>query len=128
MQVAVGRHTAARLDDAALLGGDLRDGVSQNLGVLQRDGADNGQHRRIDDVGAVQQAADAHLDHGRIHPGLGKDHKRQGGEGLKLGAFLIQRLHFVKDGEHALQRVGHQLFVHQLAAELDALAEIKDEG
>ena len=96
--------------------------------MLQRDGGEDGAGRRRDHIGAVQQTADAHLEHHEVHPAPGVYHKRQGGDGLELGALLAFGLHFVQDRNELFQHGAHQLPVHQRSVDLDALPEIKDIG
>ena len=52
---------------------------------------DDGQHR-VNDVGAVQPAAQAHFNHGKVY-GFGlKMHKGRGGDGFKEGGFKVDAL------------------------------------
>ena len=78
-------HGAAGLDDARLFGGDGLHSVAQDLGVIQTDAGDDRRLRRVDDVGGVQAAAKAHLQHHDVALCLLKEAEGDGRYQLKLG-------------------------------------------
>ena len=127
-QITIAGAPAARFDNAALLGGNLGDRGAQHIGMLQRNGSNGSAGGRRDDVGAVQQTANAHLKHHELHAATFKEHERQGSDRFKLGALLVLGLHLFQRGQHTFQHVGHQLFVHQLTVYLHPLPEVKDKG
>ena len=127
-QITVSGAPTARLDDAAFLGSDLRDRGAQHIGMLQRNSRNGSTGGRRDDVGAVQQTADAHLKHHELHAAAFKEHERQSSDRFKLGALLILGLHLFQSGQHTFQHIGHQLLVHQLTVYLHPLPEVKDKG
>ena len=80
----VDHHVAVGLDDAGLGRGDLRHGAAQELGVVKTHGGDDGHLRRVDDVGGVQGAPHAHLQHHDVAPVALEVLHGDGGDELKL--------------------------------------------
>ena len=81
----VDRHhiTARGGDDAGFLGGDLRQGVAQVLGVVDTDGGDH-RDRGVDDVGGVPPPAHAALDDRDVDGRIGECGECHRGENLEL--------------------------------------------
>lgn len=54
-------HRNTRFDDAGLLSGDIAQGRSENLGVIEADISDNRNHR-LQDIGGVETSAQSYFD------------------------------------------------------------------
>ncbi len=61
--LGIEHNSAALFDDAALLPGDLFEGVSQDLRVLKTDAHNQRAVRHGNGIGGVQTAAETHLQH-----------------------------------------------------------------
>ena len=112
----------ALFGDARFLGGDLGDGVPQQVGVLQSDVGDHA-HERQQDVGGVEPPAQPRLDHGDLHVALREVVEGQRGGHLEEREF--QLLHAVAVLVH---EIDHFLFGNHLPVDADALAEVVQVG
>ena len=102
LPLLIGHRLAAGLEDPGLLGGDLLQGVPQHGGVIQADVHEHGSLGGSDDVGGVQPAAQAHLQHHDVTAPVGKPAQGRGGDELKLRGVVCHGL-----GQGA--EPGHQL-------------------
>jgi hypothetical protein len=75
-------HRHPGLDDAGLLEGDLFEGVAEVLLMVVSDRGD-GTHRRSNDVGRVESAAEADLDDRDLDAARPEQLERGGGRGLE---------------------------------------------
>ena len=116
---------AAVLDDAGLGLGDFLDGIAQHLHVIQADVHDHRGLRRVDDVGGVQLAAQAHLQHYDLAGVAGEVLHCDAGDQLKLGGVL---LHGFRQRLNVLGDCGELLVGDLLTAHLHALVEAQDVG
>ncbi len=106
-----GHHGGGGLDDAGLLVGDGGHRVAQVAFVLQRDIGDDA-HLGGQQVGGVQAAAHAGLDHGPVHAVLFEQMERHGGGELEEGRLAVGFLNLA-DGPVGVDdfRVGHRASV-----------------
>ena len=72
-------HRHAALDDGGLLAGDGGQRVAEEFHVIHADRRDHGRHRRIDDVGGVEPAAEADFQQHHIGRVLREQTKRRRG-------------------------------------------------
>ena len=81
-------HRAAALHDAGLFGGDQFDAVAEIGLMVERDRHDDGDGRRLDDIGRIEAAAEADLDDGDIGRMFGKEQEGDGRQDLENGDLL----------------------------------------
>ena len=117
---AVADHVAAGLDDAGLGGGDVRQRGAQKGGVVHAHGGEDGNLRHVDDVGGVQRAAQAHLQHHDVAGLLPEIQQGDGGDKLKFGGVLR---HGLRRGADPLRQGGQGLVGDHLSVHLDALVK-----
>ena len=122
---AVAHRRAAGLEDARLGGGNVGDGGAQLFHMVHPQRRDDRALRRVDDVGGVQRAAQAHLQHHDVAFLFGKPEHPQRRDDLKLGGDIR---HGVGGGAHPLHQLHQSLVGDLLAVDLDALIEAIDEG
>ena len=121
---AVAHHRTAGLDDARLGRGDVGDGGAQLLDMIHSQRRDDRTLRRVDDIGGVQRAAEAHFQHHDVALLFGKVEHSQRCDDLKLSGDVRHRV----GGGPDLLHQPHQFFVADLfAVHLDALVEPVDE-
>ena len=120
---AVQDHAAAGLDDARLGPGDIGHGGPQLRHVVQTHGRDDGDLRHVDDIGGVQLAAHAHLQHHDFAPAPGEPDHGQGGHQLKLRGGV---LHGPGVGEDILRQLRQLLVGNLLPVDLHPLVEAVD--
>ena len=122
---AVAHHRALFLDDPRLGGGNVRKSGAKLLHMIHTQCRDDCALRGINDVGGIQRAAKAHLQHHDLTFLLGKIEHPKRRDDLKLGGHIF---HGIGGGLYLLHQF-HQLFVRDLhAVDLDALVEAVDEG
>jgi hypothetical protein len=112
-----------RLGDAGLFTGDLGQGGAEPLLVVEAKRGDAGYRRVSDDVGGVEPAAHADLQHKRVggHPGEGK--KGGGGGRLeKAGSDAGQGV------EHLFEEASEVVVGDQPSGQADALVKADQMG
>ena len=77
-------HRDTGLRDARLFGGDLADGVAEELAVVEAQAGDAADKRSLNDVGRVENATQPDLDDGQV--GRGLRHGDWHGQGHGSGA------------------------------------------
>ena len=122
---AVAHHRAALFDDARLRGGNVRDGGAQLLHMVHAQRRDDRARRRVNDIGGVQRAAEAHFQHHDIALLLGKIEHAQRRDDLELGGHI---LHGVGGRLHLLHQPHQRVIRNLLSVHLNALVEAVDEG
>ena len=124
-RTAVAHHRTAFLDDPRLGGSDVPKGGAKLLHMIHAQCRDDCAFRGINDVGGIQRAAKAHLQHHDLTFLLGKIEHPQRRDDLKLGGHI---LHGISGGLYLLHQ-SHQFFIRDLhPVDLDALVEAVDEG
>ena len=113
------------LDDPRLLGGDVDDVVAEEVLVVERDRGDHG-NRAVRDVRRVPAPAEAHLDDGDVHGGVGERGIRDRHEHLEVGhprPVLGDRLRIdhLDEGDHVVIGVEELLAADRLAGQRDPL-------
>ena len=126
--VGVEHQPAPRLDDAGLLKGNLLQGAAQNGGVVQRDGHDGRHLWHVDDVGGVEPAAHAHLQHHDVALPPGKPVEGQGSDVLKLCHLVAAFLELVGDGGQGFHLLHQLLLGNHLPVDLEPLPELQHIG
>ena len=108
----------SRPDDPGLLPGDLGELRTQELQVVVVDGGDHRHRRRLEDVGGVEPAAQAHLDDAQVGRRAREGGQRQDGGDLEEADRLacVGRLQLVGHG-------GQGLVADQVAGQADAFGE-----
>ncbi len=94
--IGVADNGTARLDDAAFFGGNGGVGLPQQAGMVEVDMGQNRADGRLDDVGGVETAAQADLQHDIVAPLLPEPEKGDRRHQFKLGhdgALPVQPLH-----------------------------------
>jgi hypothetical protein len=107
-----------------LLGRDLGKRVAEPLGVVEPDGRQD-RRSRGNDVGGVEPAAEARLDHPDLHPGRRECVERGGGEQLELRHGPLLPRAAIGDLRRllgALERLVERLFGDSLPPDHDALS------
>ena len=66
LRQTVVEHAVAALQDPGLRPGDLRKRAAEDRGVIVAQVADHGKLRAVDDVGGIQRAAEADLEHNDV--------------------------------------------------------------
>ena len=122
---AVAHHRAARLDDARLGCGDIRQRGTKLLDVVHAQCRDHRAGRLFDDIGGIQRAAKPHLQHHDIALLLRKIEHSQCSDDLELGGHV---LHGIGGGFYLLYQFHQRLVRDLLPVDLDALVEPVDEG
>ena len=119
---------ASRLDDASLLSSDLADGVAEQIGMVEADARDDGNVGCRNDVGGVQAAAKADLQHRNLASHLGEMQERHRRHKLELRwvvtGFHRHLLGMLPHLQRDARKVGH---ADVLAVHADALFEALDE-
>src|SRR5262249_13055588 len=106
------------LDDPRLLPRDLLDRVAEDLGVIQADRGDD-RHQRREDVGAIEPAAEADLDHGDVDLAFGEVEESERRRHLEEGAVAAFGESF-----DPVERLLEPALVGPLADDADALTEV----
>ena len=107
------------LDDAGFLAGNLFQRVAQELYVVKADVGDDA-HQRLDDVGAVESAAQPHFDDGYIHPLLLEEL-----EGESRCQFEERRVERLEEAAFLLHEIHYALLGHHLSVDTYAFSEIR---
>ena len=116
-----GRHPSAQ--NAGFLGRDLRQRGAELLGMVERDGRDDVEHRAVDDVGRIEAAAEADLEQQHVGGVLGK-----GKEGGRRGDLELGDVVAAVGGLCARQYIDQRLFTDRCrpaarAGKLDTLVK-----
>jgi hypothetical protein len=113
----------AGLDDTGLLPRDLLQRVAEQPGVIDRDRGDD-RHHAVGDVGAVEPAAHADLEHDHVDRRVGEDREGHPGQHLEEGhRGRVPFVHQPHVREDLLVRRYEPLGVNRRAVDTDPLPD-----
>ena len=123
--VAVVNDRDLRFDNTGFFTGDLLDGISQDLCMVQTDGGNNSGQRCFHTVGRIQSSSQPRLQYTEIHVFLLKIQHSHHEQRLKIAGMTFTRgYHLIDFFLYLIEHLGKILPAGHLAINLESFPDI----